>query len=307
VAAGACGYEFRSLDGDDGYLFEVSDGARRVAFAAGAGSPYALNDARAASIARDKVFCAEVLRQVGIAVVPGQQFFCTERWREMRGPGREPADALAYAARAAYPLFCKPISASSGMYAEVIGDLAQFGSYLKRVSRDHYAIVVQPYIRAPEYRVLVLNGAPLFSYRKRLPSIVGDGRTSVQALLGSYAVAAERAVEGLAARNAQGAVMAVDYVAAPGEQLAIEGPANRAAGGGAEALQDGAPDRLSAIALAAADALGLKLAAVDIFDAADGPLVIEVNSNPMLATLEDHDRWDLIVAIWRANLDAALK
>jgi cyanophycin synthetase len=302
-----CGYEFRSLDGDDGYLFEVSDGDRRVAFAAGAGSPYALNDARAASIARDKVFCAEVLRQAGIAVVPGRQFFCTERWREMRGPGREPEDALAYAAGAELPIFCKPISASSGMYAEVIGDLTQFGSYLKRVSRDHYAIVVQPYIRAPEYRVLVLNGAPLFSYRKRLPSIVGDGRTTVQALLGCYAVASERAVAGLVTRSAQGVVMAEDYVAAHGEQLAIEGPANRAAGGGAEALQDDAPDRLSSIALAATAALDLKLAAVDIFDTDEGPLIIEVNSNPMLATLEDHGRWDLIVTIWRANFEAALK
>ena len=29
-AAEACGYAFRSLDGDDGYLFEVRDGERRA-------------------------------------------------------------------------------------------------------------------------------------------------------------------------------------------------------------------------------------------------------------------------------------
>ena len=98
-AALACGYAFRSLDGEDGYLFEVSDGARKAVFAAGAGTPYALNDARAASIARDKAFCAETLRQAGVAVLPGEMFFVTKRWAEMRGPGREPADALAYAAR----------------------------------------------------------------------------------------------------------------------------------------------------------------------------------------------------------------
>jgi hypothetical protein len=35
--------------------------------------------------------------------------------------------------------------------------------------------------------------------------------------------------------------------------------------------------------------------------------VIEVNSNPMIATLEDQGRWDLIETIWRANIDAALR
>ena len=34
-AAEACGYAFRSLDGVDGYLFEVRDGARAATFAAG--------------------------------------------------------------------------------------------------------------------------------------------------------------------------------------------------------------------------------------------------------------------------------
>ena len=88
-AAEACGYSFRSLDGEDGYLFEVLDGARRAVFAAGAGTPYALNDARAASIARDKAFSAEVLRRASLPVLPGEMFFVTKRWAEMRGPGRE--------------------------------------------------------------------------------------------------------------------------------------------------------------------------------------------------------------------------
>lgn len=264
-----------------------------------------MNDARAASIARDKAFCAEVLRVAGVAVVPGRQFFCTERWAQMRAPGREPEDAVAYAAGSTYPLFCKPISASSGMYAEVIGEFAQFDAYLKRVSRDHYAILVQPYIRAPEYRVFVLNGRPLFSYRKSLPTLLGNGRSAVGVLLARYAAEAERVPESLVARDEQGAIVPADHVACEGKILTIEGPANRAAGGGAEALMDDAPAPLARIALAATRAVGLNLAGVDIFDADDGPMIIEVNSNPMLATLEDHDRWDLIIAIWRENFESA--
>jgi hypothetical protein len=49
------------------------------------------------------------------------------------------------------------------------------------------------------------------------------------------------------------------------------------------------------------------LAAIDMFDlGAEGPVVIEVNSNPMIATLEAAERWDLIDAIWDANIAAAL-
>ncbi|MND05661.1 hypothetical protein D3C83_265950 [compost metagenome] len=64
------------------------------------------------------------------------------------------------------------------------------------------------------------------------------------------------------------------------------------------------------MAVASAAALGLSLAAVDLFDlSGDGTdlAVIEVNSNPMIATLEEQDRWDLIETIWRANIDAAMK
>jgi len=306
--AAKCGYAFRSLDGDDGYLFEVRDGARVAVFAAGAGTPYALNDARAASIARDKAFCAEVLRQADVAVLPGRMFFVTKRWAEMRSPGREPEDALAYAAGASYPLFCKPVSASNGLHAEVVESADAFTDYMRRVSREHFAILVQPFISAPEYRVFVLEGRALFSYRKHQPRVIGDGRSTLAAL-----VAALPREDGAPAlkprgRDGRGVLMGAADMPPDGARITLEGPANRSAGGGASALRDGAAPHLEQIALAAADAIGLGLVGVDIFDrGAEGLAVIEVNSNPMIATLEDHDRWDLIEAIWRANFAAALR
>ena len=307
-AAEACGYTFRSLDGADGYLFEVRDGARAATFAAGAGTPYALNDARAASIARDKAFCAEVLRQAGVPVLPGEKFFVTKRWAEMRSPGREPEDALAYAAKAAYPIFCKPLSASNGLFAEVIDSAEEFAGYMARVSREHFAILIQPYVRAAEYRVFVLNQAPLFSYHKTLPSVWGNGERTLAELV----AASPCGREGLRARgrDQRGKKIGAGDVVEKDMLVLLEGPANRAAGGGANDLRDGAPPKLGEVALAATKAVGLALAAVDIF--VSGPhhdefTVIEVNSNPMIATLEEHQRWHLIIEIWRANFEAALR
>jgi glutathione synthase/RimK-type ligase-like ATP-grasp enzyme len=310
AAAQGCGYGFRTLDGDDGYLFEISDGARRAVFAAGAGAPYALNDARGASLARDKAFCARTLHERGVPTLPGRMFFVTPRWADMRAPGREPQDALAYAAQADYPLFCKPISGSNGVYAEVIADCDAFADYMARVAREHFAILIQPFVRGDEYRVFVLDGRALFTYRKHLPSVRGDGRSSVRALV--EALARDNGGPSTRARDGAGRAVAPNDVPAEGERLWLEGPANRAAGGGASGLVDGAPPALARIAIEACDILGLRLAGVDIFDLSPKRdittlSVIEVNSNPMIETLEENDRWDLISEIWRANFEAALR
>jgi D-alanine-D-alanine ligase-like ATP-grasp enzyme len=308
-AALACGYAFRSLDGDDGYLFEVRDGERRAVFAAGAGTPYALNDARAAAIARDKAFCADVLREAGVPALPGVKFFVTDRWADMRSPGRERADAIAYAATATYPLFCKPLSASNGLFAEVIDSAEEFDDYLDRLSPEHFAILMQPYVRAPEYRVFVLNGQALFSYGKTLPSVWGDGERTLADLVAAKPREADAPPLKPRGRGQRGQRVMAGDIPRKNECVILEGPANRAAGGGAGHVQDGAELKLAKVALDATAAVGLSLAAVDLFDRGTegGPTVIEVNSNPMIATLEDNQRWHLIIDIWRANFAAALK
>src|SRR5262249_2615618 len=153
-------------------------------------------------------------------------------------------------------------SGSNGVYAEIIANADQFADYVARVSREHFAILVQPYIRAPEYRVFVLDGRALFSYRKYLPNVVGDGCSTLRKLI---AIPAREHAASLV-RDEAGALVALDDVIEKGARITLEGPSNRAAGGGAEALRDGAPQPMATLAIAAAKAIGLRLAAVDMFD-----------------------------------------
>lgn len=202
--ARALGYDFRSLDGADGYLFEVRDGARRAVFAGGYATPYALNSARAYSLARDKEFAQRVLTPQGIRTIPSQLYFTHMRKALSRSPGRERHDALAFAATAAWPLFCKPNDGGRGRFAEVIESAAAFAAYLDRVAAEHEAILVQPILRGDEYRVFVLQGRALFSYRKRAAGAAanrsqGGGAEAFQdgapEPLGALAIKAARALD----------------------------------------------------------------------------------------------------------------
>jgi glutathione synthase/RimK-type ligase-like ATP-grasp enzyme len=138
--------------------------------------------------------------------------------------------------------------------------------------------------------------------------VVGDGVLTLRALIEAMPRDPHEPVRKLHGRDAAGWRVGLDDVPGKGQHVGLEGPANRAAGGGAEALSDGAPKAMAELAINAANALDLELAAVDMFDPGGGAFtVIEVNSNPMIATLEDQGRWDLIETIWRANFAAALK
>jgi len=315
--ARALGYGFRSLDGDDAYLFEVSDGPRTAAFSTAYGTPYAINTARAYSLARDKSFCQRVLDNAGVATIPTQLFFANTRQQAYRSPGREREDALAWARNAAFPVFCKPNQGSKGEFAEIVTSAAAFENYLDRVGPTYDVILVQPVVRGEEHRVLVLNGAPLCSYRKVKPHLDGDGRSTLRQLLERArttwkAAAQATPLEAIQARDMTGAFVRHDAVVEAGARLTLEGRANRAAGGDADVVLDAPPASLAEIGRAAAGAIGLGLAGVDVFDVSptrdcSDLVVIEVNANPAVETLEAQGRLDLIEAIWKANFAAALR
>jgi RimK-like ATP-grasp domain len=141
----------------------------------------------------------------------------------------------------------------------------------------------------------------LFAYEKTSARVIGDGATPLARLAG-------RGGDGdaLRAHDGDGRLYGAEDVAPDGAVLTIEGARNRAVGGGALTPVTDAPAPLAELARGAAAALGLELAAVDLFDRPAGPVIIEVNSSPAIETLEAYGRWDLIEAIWSANIEAAL-
>jgi glutathione synthase/RimK-type ligase-like ATP-grasp enzyme len=78
--------------------------------------------------------------------------------------------------------------------------------------------------------------------------------------------------------------------------------------GGTMVLAEAPSRKAVTLAQAAARALGLRVAAVDLFvdigGEGDAIRIIEVNANPSIRLLEQSDRADLILKIWRHTFSA---
>lgn len=259
AAAARLGLGFRFVE-PEGYIFAVSNGRREVVLGSGACSPYAQNSASAYTLCRDKAYTNRLLQRVGLPVIPSRLFFLNDRRAEWRASGRERTDLERLSHTLAFPVFAKPNMGSRGELAEQISTREALYDWIDRAASTHETILIQPVVSGSEYRVFVMDGEALFSYRKS----------------------------------------------------AAGGAANLARGGEVEDFRTEPPPALAALALDAAGAMGLTLAGIDLFDtggegrAAD-LILIEVNANPNIESLERVGRDDLIDRIWAATFRAALE
>ncbi|MGB8364227.1 MAG: hypothetical protein ACLQUZ_01990 [Rhizomicrobium sp.] len=311
-ACAELGYRFTDLDNGGGYLFAVSDGVREFVSGGGAICSYPLNSAPAFGISRDKHHTNAVLAHAGLPAISGQLFFLRDDSAKLRAPGRECADAIAAFARLPKPVFCKPNQGSRGDFAEIVASEAAFRDYVGRVAARYDSILLQPVLAGDEYRVFSIDGEAIFAARKAEFALTGDGRNSLRQLLRARNLAFEGTrVSALAEANTLAALasrgFAADHIPEAGERIVLAGRRNLSAGSDVEEFTTDIPAALAETALRAAKAVGLRVAGVDIFDISPARdlsslVIIEVNGNPAIASLEGLGRDDLIDRIWRTIL-----
>jgi D-alanine-D-alanine ligase-like ATP-grasp enzyme len=305
-AAAAIGATFEDIDGGRGYLWRVSRGGRFVLGGGGGLCAYPINSAVAYTISRDKSHTKSALSAARLPVIPGGLFFAHTLRAGLRDGGREIPDAVAFAGRIGFPVFCKPNAGSRGDFAEIITDGDAMRDYAARLAPHYESFLVEPMVRGTEHRVLVKDGRVIFHAVKAGPEIVGDGRTTISGLLAALDSKLTPGVSGSAISG-----LSTDRVPAAGERIALPGRRNLSAAGGLETVSETAPEPLALMAVSAVEALGLRIGAVDLFDLSSAgdssdSVVIEVNGNPGLRTLELAGRDDLIRAIWTSMYEECL-
>jgi len=305
-AAAILGATFEDLDDGRGYLWRVTRDGKTVLGGGGSICAYPTNSAVAYTISRDKAHTKAVLTACGLPVIPGGLFFAHTLRAAFREPGREVVDAVAFASQPGFPVFCKPNAGSRGDFAEIIANVDALLAYATRIAPLHESFLVEPVMQGAEHRVFVQDGRVVFHVTKALPQIIGDGRSMIAEL----AAALDQLLPpGVSATSLTGQPR--DAIPRAGERIALPGRRNLSAGGGVEQVSERAPEPLASLAVAAVQALGLRIGAVDLFDLSSAgdysdPVVIEVNGNPGLRTLELAQREDLVRAIWTSMFEECL-
>jgi hypothetical protein len=300
------GLVFEDIDGGTGLVFSAASKTSRIHFGAGRCAWYPQNSATGATLASDKYFTNVILERAGVATLGGNYFFLHDRHRAHRPDGHEIEDALKYFASLGTTAFVKPLTGSRGDFAQAIYDEAALKAYIAEVSRYHDSILMQPLVSGDEYRIFLLDDEVLYAARKHPPFLLGDGKRSIRELLIAHNAA-------LQARGLSAAAMGterddgLDRILPNGERWELPGRMNLSAGG--KMVLEAAPSQAtSTAARKAARALGLRVAAVDLFTNISGnpdaTAVIEVNSNPSIRLLEDSGRADLILRIWHHTFSA---
>lgn len=174
-----------------------------------------------------------------------------------------------------------------------VQDSRQLAGALAYAARWSPEAVVEEQVAGRELRLLVLDGQVLGTLERRPPELVGDGRHTVAEL-----VALETAERERAAGDAGLFPLSLDLdvaftqrrcgrtlrtVVPAGVVFAAKTAANENGPAQNRGLQE-PPDGLAGLARRAADAVGLRLAAVEVVlpSAGGDPVVLEVNSTPGL-------------------------
>lgn len=143
-----------------------------------------LNPVGASDIAKDKDYANFFMLSLGYPVVPGSKTFFRSDWATTIGSeGRTIDDAYAYAVSLGMPVIVKPNSGSQGTGVALVHTKREFYRAARSIFKNDRILLVQALVRGNDYRLVVLDDEIISAYERVPLSVVGDGVSSIRALL----------------------------------------------------------------------------------------------------------------------------
>lgn len=281
------------------------DGERRFVHGPDAGLDRHVNFRLAGS----GTLSTELFRSIGIPVPETQTF-------SLRDPRRVVAAAEAHDG----PVVFKPAAGTGGGRGVTVAPPTRrlmFTAVLE-VARYTSMIVLQQHVVGPVLRVLVLDGEVIDAVQRQPAHVIGDGRADVRKLIDAEndrraelgVLATGFIPTGADARSAVArAGLSMGAVPASGLAVPVAGCSNT--GSQEESRRVELTPAAVAVAVAAAEAVGVRVAGVDLIIDGDGQpaAILEVNSAPGLHwhLLVDGEPFDPFVAVLavRSTSDAS--
>ena len=90
---------------------------------------------------------------------------------------------IKYAKSLGYPVIVKPNSKSQGNGVCLVGSEKELKNALQEVFKVDKIAIIERYLPGRDYRIVVLDGEIISAYERMALSVVGDGKSSILALL----------------------------------------------------------------------------------------------------------------------------
>ena len=246
------------------------------------GYDFDVNTSVARLLAGDKSAAAEVMAAAGLPCIE-HRLLLRPQIAELIGAETNRDEAMAFAAAHGFRIVCKPNDGTGGIGVTRTGSSTQLERAIDELLIEHRAVCLSPRIDIDdEFRLIMLAGRCELAYRKWRAHVVGDGRSTLGALISAY--------EGGCGCDPSHAAHRIAY---SDGQLAAVPPAgsvheltwthNLACGATPQPIDDESLlERLTGLSDQAADALGVTFASVDIVRIGGELSVLEVNPGVML-------------------------
>jgi len=240
----------------------------------------------AVEIAQDKDDTKRVLSNIGLPVPRGAVV-------------RSLDAAIATAEEIGYPVILKPLDANhgTGISPRVDDEHALQSAWVYSSAFGH-RIVVEQFVSGRDYRVLVVNGRVVAAAERIAAHIVGDGQSSIRALIQHYNNDARRGIghtkvltrlpdDAVTEAFLQRSGRTFETIPGAGERVFLRATANLSTGGTSiDRTDELHPDNITACEMAAG-AVGLDIAGIDVLThdisvpfRENGAVIIEVNAAP---------------------------
>ncbi len=254
-----------------------------------------LNPVGASDIAKDKDYATFFMRKMGYHTIEGKTFFRKDFALSL-GSRRDIDAGYRYARRLRFPVVVKPNSGTHGMGVFVVSRKREFYRAMRFIFRSDRVALVQRVVRGRDYRIVVLDDQVISAYERIPLSVVGDGRSSIHALLkkkqkGFVASSRDTRIRLDDIRIAHKLVMqqlALRSVPERGKRIFLLDNANLSSGGDAVDVTKPIHPDFKKLAVKLTKDMGLRLCGVDLMvvgDIREKPQkywVLEVNAAPGL-------------------------
>jgi D-alanine-D-alanine ligase-like ATP-grasp enzyme len=141
-----------------------------------------LNSLAASEIAKDKDYATFFMKNMGYPTIPGRAFY-SPSWAKAIGSPDSTDTAYRYAKKLGFPVIVKPNSASQGTGVALVYTRKDFYRALRVVFKTDRVALVQTPVKGKDYRIVVLDDSVISAYERIPLSVVGNGRSSIRALL----------------------------------------------------------------------------------------------------------------------------